>query len=286
MTVLADALDALPKVELHCHVEGTMRPATVVELARERGGPADRRPDRALPLRLPRRVPAGVLAGAVDARASGATGRGWRTRASSTAPARRGLPGDVLHAGPAPRGRPGPRRHRRRARRGHSAAEAETGARVMLVGDMDRAFGPAAGLEFVERLVELRRPGDRGAERVIGVGMDSTELGIDPVTFLPAYGGAAAAGFRLTAHQGENSPASAIAACLEVLGARAHRPRPAGAGRSRAGGTDGRGADPDDRLPDLERADRQLVRRGWRTTATRGCAQPGCWPRSTPTTRR
>ena len=33
----ADAFDRLPKVELHCHVEGTMRPATVVELARRNG---------------------------------------------------------------------------------------------------------------------------------------------------------------------------------------------------------------------------------------------------------
>ncbi len=32
-----DAYDALPKVELHCHVEGTVRPATVVELARKNG---------------------------------------------------------------------------------------------------------------------------------------------------------------------------------------------------------------------------------------------------------
>jgi len=29
------ALDRLPKVELHCHVEGTMRPDTVVDLARK-----------------------------------------------------------------------------------------------------------------------------------------------------------------------------------------------------------------------------------------------------------
>ena len=31
----ADYLRRLPKVELHCHVEGTLRPATVVELARK-----------------------------------------------------------------------------------------------------------------------------------------------------------------------------------------------------------------------------------------------------------
>ena len=34
MTPLGEALERLPKVELHCHVEGTMRPQTVVELAR------------------------------------------------------------------------------------------------------------------------------------------------------------------------------------------------------------------------------------------------------------
>src|SRR6185437_2660970 len=32
-----DVYDALPKVELHCHVEGTIRPSTVVELARAAG---------------------------------------------------------------------------------------------------------------------------------------------------------------------------------------------------------------------------------------------------------
>src|SRR5438477_12007472 len=31
----ADAYDAIPKVELHCHVEGAVRPSTVVELARK-----------------------------------------------------------------------------------------------------------------------------------------------------------------------------------------------------------------------------------------------------------
>ena len=36
---ILEALRALPKVELHCHVEGTMRPETVAGLARKNGVP-------------------------------------------------------------------------------------------------------------------------------------------------------------------------------------------------------------------------------------------------------
>lgn len=81
---------------------------------------------------------------------------------------------------------------------------------------MDRAFGGKAGVALVKQLVNLRRQG--GAERVIGVGMDPTELGIDPAEYAPAYDVARRAGLRLTAHQGENSPASAIRYDVEVLG--------------------------------------------------------------------
>jgi adenosine deaminase len=83
---------------------------------------------------------------------------------------------------------------------------------------MDRAFGPVAGHELVDALVELRRTNAAGTDRLVGVGMDSTEFGVDPVSYLPAYTAARRAGLRLTAHQGENSPASAAAAAIEVLG--------------------------------------------------------------------
>lgn len=101
---------------------------------------------------------------------------------------------------------------------GLAAAEAETGATCLLIANMDRAFGPAAGLELVALLATLRSSAIRGIERVVGVGMDSTERGIDPVSYRPAFQSAGAAGFRLTAHQGENSPAAAIAACIDELG--------------------------------------------------------------------
>lgn len=81
---------------------------------------------------------------------------------------------------------------------GLAAAEAETGASCLLIADMDRAFGPAAGLEQVERLAELKRSGAPGTEGVVGIGMDSTELGVDPASFLPAYQAAGAVGAAAT----------------------------------------------------------------------------------------
>ena len=214
------ALARLPKVELHCHIEGTMRPVTVAELARANG------------LTLPRPDPAqlyhytslddflrifwlvqSVLGGRADwARLAhesvlDAAAAGVVYRESFFTPARHLAAGQDLAdiiAGLAD---------------GLSAGQDETGTRVMLICDIDRAYGGGAGRELVERLVGLCRDGAPGTDRVLGVGMDSTELGVDPADFAAAYRLAGAAGLRRTAHQGENSPPAAIAACVDVLGA-------------------------------------------------------------------
>ena len=211
-------LRRLPKVELHCHVEGTMRPETVRDLARKNG--------RKLPVEDPRDLYTyedlnGFLSifwlvqeclGDRDdwarlARESVVDGaaHGLVYRETFFTPARHLAGGQRLAdivAG---------------LEEGLEAAEGETGARVMLIADIDRAFGGEAGLRMVEELVELRGAGK--AERVIGLGMDSTELGVDPAQFLPAYRAAAAAGLRLTAHQGENSPPEVILYDVRELGA-------------------------------------------------------------------
>ena len=101
---------------------------------------------------------------------------------------------------------------------GLEAAEAETGVRAALIADIDRAYGAAAGLAMVRRLVELRDAASPGAERVIGVGLDSTELGVDPTDFADAFELAGKSGLRRTSHQGEETPPSHIWAGLEVLG--------------------------------------------------------------------
>ncbi len=219
MEALLRDLDTLPKVDLHCHIEGTMRPATVVDLAKKNGIP------------LPTSDPADLyhydsLDGFLSIFwlvQSTLIGREDWARLAYEAildSAAHGVVHQECFFTPA-----------RHLAAGHSlaailaglddgitAAEAETGTSCRLIGDMDRAFGPQAGRAFVEELVALRAAGAPGTERLLGVGMDSTELGIDSTLFLPGYDLARAAGLRLTGHQGENSSADDIAACLDVLG--------------------------------------------------------------------
>jgi adenosine deaminase len=216
---VATALDRLPKVELHCHVEGTMRPATVVELARQNG------------IELPTADPTelyrytsldsflkvfwlvqSTLAGredwarlAYESVVDGAA-HGLVYRETFFTPARHLAAGQDLAevvAGLA---------------EGLEAAEQETGARAMLIAGVDRAYGGAAGQEMVQRLVELRELGSAGSERVIGIGLDSTEQGVDPADFAEAFAVAGKAGLRRTSHQGETTPPSYIRAGLDLLG--------------------------------------------------------------------
>ncbi len=219
MTTITEALRRLPKVELHCHVEGTMRPSTVVELATKNG------------IELPTSDPTqlyrytsldtfleifwlvqSVLGDgddwarlAYESAVDGAD-HGLVYRESFFTPARhldagQDL-GDII-AGLA---------------EGCVAAEEATGVRIMLIADIDRAYGPGPGLEMVQRLVELRRANAPGTDRVLGIGLDSTELGVDPTVFAAAFQLAGRSGLRRTSHQGEVTPPTTIRAGLDVLG--------------------------------------------------------------------
>ena len=219
MADLTAALEALPKVELHCHLEGAMRPATVVELARHNGVP--------LPTSDPTELYRydsldGFLSIFWLVQSTLGTREDWARLAYES------LVDGAAHGVVHREAFFTPARHLEAGQdlaevvagldEGLAAAESETGSTCLLIADMDRAFGPEAGLAQTERLAELRRAGATGMDRVVGVGMDSTELGIDVMTYLPAYDVARGAGFRLTGHQGENAPASGIAACVDGLG--------------------------------------------------------------------
>lgn len=214
---MLDVYDRLPKVELHCHLEGTIAPATVVELAGKNGH------------RLP--VPGiedlyaydsldgflnvfwfvqELLAAPEDWERAAyesvvqAVPHGLRYRETFFTPARHLAAGQDL--GGIVEG----------ISRGLEAAEAETDVRCMAICDMDRAYGGAAGRELTERLVELRRSGR--ADRVIGLGMDSTELGVDPRDYAEAFELARSAGLHRTAHAGEDTGPDNIRTALDALG--------------------------------------------------------------------
>ena len=217
---LGDPFDRIPKVELHCHVEGTVRPTTVLELAAKAGRPlAVEDPaelyrydslDSFLAVfwlvqeTLVERDDWARIA--YESLIDGAA-HGLRYREMFFTPARHLAAGQDL--GEIVAG----------LTDGIDAAEAEVDVRCMLIADIDRAFGPGPGLELVEGLGELR--GFGVGERVIGIGADSTELGIDLAGFAPAFDAARRLGLRRTCHAGEAvgvGPAN-IAVALDALGA-------------------------------------------------------------------
>jgi adenosine deaminase len=215
-----DAFDLIPKVELHCHVEGTVRPSTVAELARKAGRPLPHddptelyRYDSLDSFLAVFWLVQETLVGPDDWARIGyeslvdGAAHGLRYREMFFTPARHLAAGQDLEAIVAG------------LTDGIVSAEAATGARCMLIADMDRAYGPDAGLELVRRLGELRRAGR--AERVIGIGADSTELGVDLRSFAPAFETAAGLGFRRTCHAGEavGTGPDNIRIALDVLGA-------------------------------------------------------------------
>jgi adenosine deaminase len=215
----ADPIARIPKVELHCHVEGTVRPKTVVELARKAGHP--------LPVDDPHDlyrydsldsfltifwlVQAVLVEPADWSRIAyeslvDAAAHGLRYREMFFTPARHlGAGQDLASIVDG-------------LTEGIEAAETDTGVTCLLIADIDRAYGPAAGLELVEELAALRGAGR--AERVIAVGADSTELGVDLRTYAPAFEAARRRGFRRTSHAGEavGCGPDNIAIALDVLG--------------------------------------------------------------------
>jgi adenosine deaminase len=215
---MPDVYDSIPKVELHCHIEGAIRPSTVADLAKKA--------KKSLPVDDVTEL---YRYGSLDEFLS----IFWFVQEMLTGPEEweRVVYEVVLDA--APHGLAycemffTPARHLASGQdlgaivagltRGIEAAEAETGVRCMLICDMDRAFGGKAGLELVEGLGELRRQGQ--AQLVIGIGMDSTELGIDLRAYAEAYTLAAQLGLRRTAHAGEDTGPDNIQMALDVLGA-------------------------------------------------------------------
>ncbi|HEX4356025.1 MAG TPA: adenosine deaminase [Pseudonocardia sp.] len=207
-------LRRLPKVELHCHVEGTLRPATVVELAAKH--------KIALPttevdevyrystiyefLEIYAAVNSTVIDREDFARIAyetlqdGVELGNLKYREmffNPTLHTARGIPMATVIDGLID---------------GAKAAETDFGVRCAFIADVYRQDPPEVARQMVEEVLAHRRP------ELIGLGMDAAEAPDPPEKFVEAYRVAKAAGLRLTSHCAEDGPAANVTTCLDLLG--------------------------------------------------------------------
>jgi adenosine deaminase len=214
MALFADAdsvFRQLPKVELHCHVEGTARPATVADLAADHGIDLGvERPEQLYEYESLAdflnafatvcsvlQTPADFARLAYEAAEDGAAA-GIRYREMFFSPGfhlDRGIPFATMWDGLVD---------------GVRAGEADHGVRTRLILDVDKpkGVGPAMAL------LEVARGLDR--DLLIGIGGDSTERGVDHRAFLPLMTEARRLGLKTCFHCGEDGPADNIAAMVEA----------------------------------------------------------------------
>jgi adenosine deaminase len=208
-----DHVRALPKVELHCHVEGSTRASTISALARKNG------------VRLPVDDPNELFSFtdlnhflsiyeiicrsmvtaddfhriAYEALQDGAAA-GVRYREmffSAGIFLNLGVPVETVWTGLVA---------------GVEDAEVDAGIRCRLILDVDKPSPPAQAME----LVQFAATQDR--DRLVGIGGDSTERGTDHRAFAPAFAEAARVGLHRTFHAGEDGPPDNIRASIEDLG--------------------------------------------------------------------
>lgn len=198
-------LRRLPKVELHCHVEGAARAETVAELAAAHQidigveNPSDLYEYESLADFLNAfavvcsvlLTPADFHRLAYEAAEDGAKA-GVRYREMFFSPGfhlDRGVPFATMWEGLAS---------------GVADGEADFGIRTKLILDVDKpkGIGPAMAL------LEAARHVDR--DLLIGIGGDSTERGLDHTMFAPLIAEARNLGFKTSFHCGEDGPAENI----------------------------------------------------------------------------
>lgn len=207
-------LRAVPKVELHCHFEGTVRAATFAELARKH--------EVALPtdevarlydydtiyefLKIFGMVSSTLIDQADFARCAyesledGVRLGNLRYREmffNPTLHTRRGVPMATVINGLVD---------------GIRAAETDFGVRCKLIADVYRQDAPELARQMVEDVLANR------VDELIGLGMDGAEAPDPPEKFVEAYRAAKTGGLRLTSHASEDAPPVNITTCLDVLG--------------------------------------------------------------------
>jgi len=210
----AEYLRRLPKVELHCHVEGTLRPETVSDLARQHSIELPTADVSTIYeyetiyefLEIFRFVNSTVITQddfariAYESLEDGAKLGNLRYREmyfNPTLHTPRGVAMKTVIDGLAD---------------GCAAAERDFGVRCRLIADVYRQDPPAMALQMTEDVIANRR------DELIGLGMDGAEAPDPPEKFAESFALAKQAGLRLTSHASEDGPPANITTCLDVLG--------------------------------------------------------------------
>ena len=210
----AEYLRRLPKVELHCHVEGTLRPQTVAELAREHDIPLPTDDVNTIYdyetiyefLEIFRFVNSTVIDRSDFARVAyesledGVQAGNLKYREmffNPTLHTPRGVPMATVIDGLID---------------GCKSAEHDFGVRCRLIADVYRQDPPAVARQMTEAVIANRRA------ELIGLGMDAAEAPDPPEKFFDSFQIAGEAGLHLTSHASEDGPPKNITTCLDLLG--------------------------------------------------------------------
>jgi adenosine deaminase len=208
----AATLRTMPKVELHCHLEGTVRPTTFLELAAAHGVPLPTTDparvydytDMATFMVVFERLCAAVVTAedvvriTQESLVDAAVGSNVVYREMFLNPTLHPrLPvGELLAA----------------VTEGARLAQRDTGIVTRLIPSIFRAHSPEAALAMVEAVVRA------DLDIVVGLGMDGDERAGAPGAFTEAYALAGAAGLGRTAHAGESFSPQEVRDTLDLLG--------------------------------------------------------------------
>jgi adenine deaminase len=204
-------LQALPKVELHCHLYGTVRKQTFEALCAKHHAPYTQNEIDGFYTRARKPWPTNNVMRALDERLVKSADDLFRLTAEYLEDAEASgvryteffwNPTATVQAGIA------------YAKAQDAILGAIRNARIIarLIPAIDRERSPQAANEMVDWVIEHRQP------EVLGIGMDFNEADRPPELFQEAYAKARRAGLRVTAHAGENGvPWQNIKTAIEVL---------------------------------------------------------------------
>lgn len=216
MTMPAPAAATPPCAELHLHIEGTLEVPMVLDLAERNGVHLPVPDERELRGRYEFTDLSSFLALYYENMAVLRTAEDFRDLV--LAYLRRAARAGVMHAEVSF----DPQAHISRGvplaavvegiGAGLSEGERELGISTALIACFLRDRPVEEADAVLNRLLALRAP-------LVGVGLDSAEVGYPPRLFAALFQRAGAVGLRRTAHAGEEGPASFVAEALDVLGA-------------------------------------------------------------------